>query len=279
MSQRSDPCAGWPRRVAGRALGAVTVPSFGLGRARRRSRLLAVVAVRDEIAYLPGFFANLAPHVDGIVALDDGSTDGSGEQLAASASVLEVLRGQGGRAGWDEVGNYRRLHAAALRLGAGWILSIDADERVECRFRDRAERVIAHGGRLGVNAFAVKLRELWGCRGRYRCDGIWGRKSGARLFAALGDHCFDERPLHATKAPLQAKVLGRFVAADLEIYHLRMIRHEDREARRDRYKRLDPEERWQPGVGYDYLADETGLRLRKVPRRRGFLDGGAGDVG
>ena len=26
--------------------------------------------------------------------------------------------------------------------------------------------------------------------------------------------------------------------------------------------------RWQPGIGYAYLTDETGLRRRRIPRRR-----------
>ncbi len=280
LAERVPRAAAWRWRrlrawVVGRGL---VVPSAGVGAAERLVRLLAVVAVRDEMRYLPGFLANVAPHVDGIVALDDGSGDGSGELLAAHPKVLEVLRNPPRRPVWDEVGNYEKLHAAALRHGAGWILAVDADERVEREFRDRAERAIRRGRRLGLSAFAVKLRELWDSHDAYRCDGVWGGKRVARLFAALPDHRFDYRPLHAVKAPLQARVWGRFVGADLEIYHLRTIRREDREMRRDRYKSLDPEARWQPGIGYDYLTDEGGLRLRHVDSRRTFVEGGDGNV-
>jgi hypothetical protein len=267
----------WRRLRAGVVSRALVVPSAGLGAPERRVRLLAAVAVRDEMEYLPGFLANVAPRVDGIVALDDGSGDGSGDLLAAHPGVLEVLRNPPGRPDWDEVGNFERLHAAALRHGAEWILAIDADERVEREFRDRAERVIRRGRRLGLAAFALKLRELWDAPDTYRCDGLWGAKRVARLFAALADHRFDYRPLHAVKAPLQARVRGRFVGADLELYHLRTVRREDREARRDRYKALDPEARWQPALGYDYLTDESGLRLRRVARRRAFEEGGERD--
>ena len=47
------------------------------------------------------------------------------------------------RPAWDEPGNHARLVDAAMRAGADWAMSIDADERVERDFRARAERVIA----------------------------------------------------------------------------------------------------------------------------------------
>jgi hypothetical protein len=65
---------------------------------------------------------------------------------------------------------------------------------------------------------------------------------------------------------------GRFPITDLIIYHLRMVRREDREARRRRNEQLNPQARYQPGIGYAYLTDETGPRLRIVPRRRGFRE-------
>ncbi len=232
-------------------------------------RLLALTFVRDEIEELPGLVANLAPHVDGIVALDDGSNDGTGEWLAAQPSVLEVLHVP--RGALDEARNHRMLVAAGLRHRAEWFLSIDADERVEEAFRDRAERVIRRGRLLGLDAFAIHLRELWDSEDRVRVDGIWGRKSIARLFRALPDHVFDDVPLHAHKAPLQARFAGRFFPADLILYHRAMITPQQRAARRARYERLDPGNEYQ-SIGYAYLTDETGLRLRPLPRRRGWRE-------
>ena len=235
-------------------------------------RLIATTMIRDEREHLPAMLRNVGAQVDGIVALDDGSTDGSGTILEASPHVLEVLRNPPDRAAYDEPAGHRRLVAAALAHGAECILSIDADERLERDFRPRAERVIRRGRALGFSAYALRLRELWDAPDRYRADGIWGAKRVARLFRARADHRFDERPLHAAKAPLQGKVLGAFPPADLVVYHLRMIRPEDRIARRDRYLALDPQATWQPGIGYGYLADERGLVLRRVPPRRDYRD-------
>jgi hypothetical protein len=134
--------------------------SFGLP-APRRVRLLSLLAVRNQVDLLPGYVANVGAQVDGIVALDDGSTDGSAEFLEARPEVLQVLRVSPDRAHWDEVGNYRALVAAALGHGAEWLLSLDADERVEQEFRTRCERVIRRGKLLRYTAYATHLFELW----------------------------------------------------------------------------------------------------------------------
>lgn len=248
------------------------IPSWGPPwTGRRRTRLLAALAVRDGMRYLPGFLRNVAPQVDGIVALDDGSSDGSAELLERHPAVLELLRNPVDRPTWDEVGNHRALVAAALRQRAEWILCVDADERLEREFRARAERVIARGRWLGYSAFAVWLRELWDEPGQFRVDGVWARKRVARLFRARADHAFDPRPLHASKAPLQGRVRGHFPVTDLRLYHLAMLSAEDREARRRRYEIADPDARWQP-VGYAYLTDTRGIALERIAPARAFVD-------
>ena len=241
-------------------------------RGRRKIRLLATTMVRDDARFLPGMLRNVGAQVDGMIALDDGSTDGSDRLLEECPHVLELLRNQPDRPYYDEPGGHQRLVEAALRHGAEWIMSVDADERLERDFRSRAERVIRRGQRLGMEGFSVRTRDLWDSLGRYRIDGIWGRKSQPRLFRASADHQFDPRALHGAKTPLQARVFGLIPLADLFFYHMRMVRPDDRCARRRRYETLDPDARYQPQIGYAYLTDERGIHLRPVPVGRGYDD-------
>jgi hypothetical protein len=248
------------------------IQSWGIPGTRPPSiRLVALLAVRDGMRHLPGFLRNVSPQVDGIIALDDGSSDGTAELLAGHDAVIELLRRPRDRPTWDEVGNHRALVAAALRHDAEWIVCVDADERLERDFRTRAERVVARGKLFGYSAYAVRLRELWDDPGQYRVDGIWGRKMVARLFRARHDHEFDPALLHGSKAPMQARHRGQFPTADLTVYHLGMLRPEDRASRRTRYELGDPDRRWQR-IGYEYLTDPHGLTLRRVAARRAFTD-------
>ena len=231
-------------------------------------RLLALLAVRDDVRWLPGFFASVGPHVDGVLALDDGSTDGSDRYLAERGEVLELIRVPPDRPAWDEIGNYRRLVDAAVRHGADWVLSLDADERVEQEFRTRLERALAVRPE-GVDAYAVRLRELWDSPLQFRDDGIWGRKTRLRIFRLGTDLVFEDKALHGHKVPVQCREPTRHAVADLELYHLRMIAPEDRAARRRRYEEADPDGRWQP-AGYAYLTDTTGLSLRTIDPARAY---------
>ncbi len=236
----------------------------------RPARVYALCAFRNEARYLPGLLENLAGAVDGLLALDDGSTDGSGDIVAAHPLTTRLLRVPPRPDGaWDEQGNQRALIEAAWETDADWLIAVDADERLEIGFRDRARAAIARARDAGYRAYWVRIRELWNQADTYRIDGIWGGKGHLRFFASARDHEFDTREMHRHWGPLNARVDGQFVAADIAIYHLRMIREEDRRARRDRYRRLDPDRRWQ-SIGYEYLTDEEGLQLERLPEGRGY---------
>lgn len=284
ISLRSLPWRDWPRfalalpwmpfGAAAYAYGAWRAPGVASSPAEtaaRRSRLLCIITFRNERRFLPGFLENIAPHVDGILALDDGSTDGSGDIVAVHPAVREVLRVEPRTPHvWDERRNRRLLVDAAGRHGAEWVIALDADERVERHFRERADTEIARAEREGVKAYNLAFRELWDSPDRYRADGVWGTKEQARLFRYRPDHDVSYRALHGQWAPDNSRLAnGYWARADLIIYHLRMMTAEDRERRQQRYLRLDPDSRWQT-MGYEYLTDERDLCLAPFPEGRGY---------
>lgn len=239
-------------------------------RFRKPPRIVALLAFRDEMRYLPDYFASVRPLVDGVVALDDGSGDGSGDWVARQPEVLELLRRPRREDhAWNDAGNHRLLVEASWRHGPGWRLGLDADERLEMGFRERAEREIARARRRGWRALRVQVKEIWDDPLCYRADGIWGGKSSARLFEARRDHEFHEQRLHCHWAPLNSRVDGDFPHADLRLYHLRMRDAADREARRRRYEDLDPGRDFQ-SIGYGYLTDPAGLRLERIEPEREY---------
>lgn len=236
----------------------------------RRHRLLALLQVRDAERLLDGWLANVTPQVEGFVALDDGSRDATAERLAAHRALVELMRRERPADGaFDEVGNHALLHAAAGRHGPGWLIAVDADERLERGFRRRAEREIDRLEARGLSAASVRICELWDRPDRVRVDGRWGEKRHARLFAWRADAELDPRPMHGHWAPLDSRMEHGFAEADLIVYHLGMLRREDREARRRRWEERDPRCEHQ-AIGYAHLTDESGLRLARLPFGRGY---------
>lgn len=238
--------------------------------APRRRRLLALIHFRDEIGNLPGLFENLEGQVDGVIALDDQSKDESRAFVESQPLLLELLTVKPGAQGYNEDGRNRPpLIRAGWEHGADWLLGIDADERLERDFRRRAEAEIGRAEAEGQTALWVPFLELWDSPDQFRVDGVWGQKRKACLFKATRDHRFDERRLHSIWASWPPPN-GEYPLADLRLYHLRMIRPEDREARANLYRRLDPDRTWQE-IGYDYLVDETGLELAPIEPGREYV--------
>lgn len=232
--------------------------------------MLALLPFRDEMRYLPGLFENLTGQVDGVIALDDQSTDGSRAFVESQPLLVELLTSPGGNeAGMEDGPRHVMLIEAAWNHDSDWLLGIDADERVEREFRRRAENEISRAEAGGKAAIWVPFRELWDSYDHFRIDGIWGEKRKACLFKADRDHVIDDRPLHSIWAP-SPPPKGEYPTADLRLYHLRMVEAADREARANRYRRLDPNREWQ-AIGYDYLMDEEGLELAPLEPGREFL--------
>lgn len=234
--------------------------------------VVALLQARNEQRFLPGWLENVAPAVEGIVALDDGSTDTTADLLRAHPQTIELLQNPPGTA-WDERANHMALLRAGRRHGADWFLVVDADERLEQKFARDLPQVLAEAEAKGIEAYSLQLRELWNDRRHYRADGLWKGKARFRLFRNREQHTkFDPRPLHRYWMPLEIATNLAKVGAHLphNLYHLRMIRPEDRAARHRRYVELDPHGRYQP-QGYDYLVDESGMVLAEVAPERDFL--------
>lgn len=237
---------------------------------KQSPRVIALLSFHNEMEYLADYLSNVSAQVDGIVALDDGSTDGSGDFVAGHNAVLGLVRVAPSVPHiWDESAYRRALIGAAAKHRPDWLIGLDADERLEIEFRARAAIEIERAEREGVLALSVYIRELWDSPVRYRSDGQWGSKRHARLFRQREDPEIDPKTIHGHWAPLNSKTNGGYPPGDLNVYHLRMIDAARRRARRERHERLDPDRRLQP-IGYAHLTDETGLELSPLPVGREF---------
>jgi hypothetical protein len=164
------------------------------------------------------------------------------------------------------------LIKAGRRHGADWFLCLDADERIEDRLSRDIRSLLTQADARKIDALSFQLRDLWNDRFNYRVDGAWANRARYRLFRNVNTHTrFDPRRLHRHWLPLEilADIENVGVAVQYAIYHLRMIRSEDRVARYERYTRIDPDNRFQK-QSYKHLIDENDLALAPVSSDRDF---------
>ena len=141
--------------------------------------ITAIMCVKNESYYLPGFLKHIDPYIDYVIALDDGSTDNTVEILESYPKTLEVLHSEYHEGqDWPERQNRIRLITRARELGVDWVLCCDPDERFEIRFLRNLRKITARERKC----YIVHFRELWGNCRQYRNDGIWDNR---RIFCSL----------------------------------------------------------------------------------------------
>lgn len=234
----------------------------------RKPSIILLVQFHNEIERLPGFFTSVLPHVDGIIGLNDGSSDGSADYFSAQPKVLTVIhRPIRDPHHWDEPANRRALIKASHHYQPDWILALDVDERLDKHFRRDANRSIQLANLARRSVISLRLYELWDSPSTYRMDGIWGKKRRNRLFRWAPDHQISNVALHGpwTSTAIHAKT--KSLKTGLCIYHLGMISEDLRIKRVERYRQLDPKNQYQ-SIGYDYLNDKTNFRLGQIAHDR-----------
>lgn len=225
--------------------------------------IFCLLAVRDEERYLPGFLHHIRDHVDGILALDDCSIDGTADILKNEPRVISILQGERrGPPHANEANNRHRLLVEAARLNARWLLCADADERFEMAFLRRVRSEAEKGERDGRHVRDIRLVNLWNSPRLYRADGLCGPRWAPRMFKLPEKFTHRASFLHRPWFPPELDHAPR-ARINAYLYHLRMIDAGERKTRYEKFRSIDPNNDHQ-NIGYDHLVDEKGLRLRPV---------------
>jgi hypothetical protein len=213
-----------------------------------RPKIIAIFSFRYDAHLVPDLIENITPLCDGWVSWDDRKT--------AAVFTGDSLRRQA-------------LYGAAYAAGAQWLLCVDPDERFEIGTASRIRSMALYPGHT---SWTFNLREMY-TPTAWRSDGIWGGKRQRRFFRIFENQfpiaergTFAAKPLHDQWVPPGYRTLH----SGLNLYHLKMIDPKRRTARRDLYNVLDPERRYQK-IGYDYLADDSGIELIEIHPRRRYL--------
>jgi glycosyltransferase involved in cell wall biosynthesis len=203
--------------------------------------VVCLLPARNCEADLPAYFASVRQFADAVVALDDGSTDGTAPALAAEPLVIRLLRNppRESYGGWDDAGNRERLLEAAADLQPQWILSLDADERLD-REDGAALRQFAESDADRDYAYLMRVFRMSGDLAHYDQSDLWV----GRLFAWEPGQRFPSERLHFIPLPTSIP-RTRWLRTTLRIQHVASLDESRRRARFEKYRQADPERRFQ----------------------------------
>jgi glycosyltransferase involved in cell wall biosynthesis len=203
--------------------------------------LVVLLPARNAEADLPGYFDSVSRFADAVVALDDGSTDGTADLLASQPLVRIRLANprRESYAGWDDAANRNRLLGAAEALAPRWILSLDADERITADDAEAMLEFLDSGALPGV-AYGLQCHRM--IEDLTAFDPV--RLPVYRLFGHRSGQRFPSRRLHLAPVPTDIP-RGRWFDTTFRIQHLGGLDRERREARYAKYREADPHTHFQ----------------------------------
>lgn len=132
--------------------------------------LTAVVITKNE-AMMIGDCLKSLQFADKVIVVDTGSTDNTNEIAAGQGAVITKSRAR-------DFSGYRNDGLKAAK--SGWILYVDADERVTPELRTEIQNLIASPP-ASAGAFALKRRNIF--LGKWMHHGGWENDYVIRLFA------------------------------------------------------------------------------------------------
>lgn len=165
----------------------------------------------------------------------------------------------------DETELYTMERELAGSLDADWILVVSPDERLDIN----AERIIRRAVQGPQNVcYTFRIRELF-TPDHYRVDGWWDTGIQKRLYHYNPDHEIKKKKLHTSPVPPEAYKRTCLLGCDL--YHLKHIEPENRIARSKVFSKLDPLMNDTILNNYTEIADEEGMRLKKISSNKPYF--------
>lgn len=135
-------------------------------------RISACIIVRDEADRIEACLASVA-FCDEVLVLDSGSRDGTADLCRRLGARVEET---------DWPGYAAQRNRAAQRASHDWILSVDADERVDDELRTALVALRETGGPEGPSAALYPVRRKVFALGRWIRHGGWYPEHRPRLY-------------------------------------------------------------------------------------------------
>lgn len=212
-------------------------------------KLLCLLPVRNGAPDLASYLESVSTYADGVLALDDGSTDETANALRDHPLVLEMLSNprRDTYVGWDDLANRTRLLRAAERFSPDWIIWVDGDEVLEPSDAAVIRRFLAEEAERDI-AYSLEVLRMIDGMGTYDKCGMWKH----RLYSFSPGFTFESNRLHFELVPKQFAPEARR-RTTLRLLHKAGLTEQRRRARYEKYGECDANREWQDS--YEHLLD------------------------
>lgn len=214
----------------------------------RHFRLICLMQTKNESRNIPDALFHAADICDGIILLDDDSTDGSYE-IAENPKVLLKVQ-KTGEEKFNDLENRNQLLQLAHLFRSDWFIFLDADERPAFR-RSDIDPIL---DMPAVDTVSFRLVHIWDQENKYRKDLPEGRDGILRRYRLFRNKGFmqitADRDLHFCVTPFRREKLK----SSLLLLHYGLMDANVRKNKRQRYMAQDADGKKQ-GYAYHYLTD------------------------
>ena len=195
----------------------------------------------EEGRYLREVIEHAATYADDFVIIDDGSTDETVAvcRKAVGSRPLTLIENGESRFA-NEVVVRTQQWGVTMSTKPDWALFLDADEIFEDRIRNQIPTLIDQDV---ADVIGFRLFDMWDPN-HYRHDSLWCSHRFHRPFLVRSRPDFVFRfpnaRQHCGRLPMNVVELPNLLS-DVRLKHLGWMRPDDRHAKYERYRTLDPD--------------------------------------
>jgi glycosyltransferase involved in cell wall biosynthesis len=197
-------------------------------------KVFAIIPVYNEERHIGRCLTRLGEFIEGIVVLDDGSTDRTAEILAQYPKVLKILRTPASaKHNWHDARNHIRLNRALAEFKPDWVIRIDADETFDDAMKTHLPKLANAAPEIRAFAFRRHLFD----QAEGKCSACW--LDIVRMYRYSPQSRFATRRLHVQFQPIDITNF-QIRMTNIRLWHHTGYTQQLREERYEKFARTDP---------------------------------------
>lgn len=228
-----------------------------MGGSTKKNLVAALIVGNEADRYLSEVLAHLQTYVDGLIILDDGSTDETEEIILAQPKLIAYRKRP--RSGfWSNEAEVRQeLWTMIEAVGPRWVLAIDADEIFDEQIKGALPSMLRQEK---FQAFRFPIYHFWGDRRHIRVDKWWDPRRNYEifLFRYLPEQIYHwpHRELHCGRYPTEVLFYpSRF--SHIRLYHYGWANPDEIKSKYSKYMARDAGGEWCPMEHYRSILDSN----------------------